>query len=179
MFCMHVLVVDSFRTGPHPNPLPAYREREPERRCRLVSSPGVLEERMASPCFQTLSRRIGCWLFALLLVVTGCATSRPGGPPEGPDAKSAVSIRSDTFGGVPSRTVSTPHYLIQTTIEDEEVVANLAQVMEGALAQYRKLSPAVPMDGKPLQCFVFANRNQWAQFTESQTGSDAKVYLRI
>lgn len=88
-------------------------------------------------------------------------------------------VTPETFGGVPSRKITTPHYVIKTTIDDEELITRLPQIMEGALAQYRKLAPGVPASDKPMQCFVFADRNQWAQFTEAETGDDAKVYLRI
>jgi len=118
-------------------------------------------------------------LVALALVLAGCVGTPTQRPAEGPAGPSQVRITPDTFGGVASRSVVTPSYLIKTTIEDPAMVANLAQVMEGALSQYRKLAPGVPLSDKPMQCFVFANRNQWAQFTESQTGDDAKVYLRI
>jgi hypothetical protein len=117
-------------------------------------------------------------LALLPLTTAGCA-SRSSGPSEGPIARAAVKIEPATFGNTASRRVVTDHYRIDTTIESTELVERLAQVMEGALAQYRKLAPDVPLDGQPLQCFVFANRNQWAQFTESQTGADAKIYLRI
>ena len=116
---------------------------------------------------------------ALAALLSGCGSSSRVGPAEGPAAKAAVDVAPATFGGVPSKKVSTPHYLIETTIEDRELVDNLAQVMEGALGQYRKLTPGVPLTDRPLLCFIFANRNQWAQFTEAQTGDDAKVYLRI
>lgn len=108
-------------------------------------------------------------------LLAGCAGSQA----EGPAAKARVDVSAATFGGVASRKIATPHYLIETTIEDPEVVGNLAQVMEGALGQYRKLAPGAAGGGEPLLCFVFANRNQWARFTEAQTGDDAKVYLRI
>lgn len=110
--------------------------------------------------------------------MTGCGGS--GNPPaEGPAARAAVTIEPATFGGVPSRKVQTRHYLIETTVPDPQVVANIAQVMEGALAQYRKLAPDVPESPEPMKCFVFGTRNQWTQFTEAYTGDDAKIYLRI
>ncbi|HEX8916019.1 MAG TPA: hypothetical protein VF796_26970, partial [Humisphaera sp.] len=122
--------------------------------------------------------RLACGVVLLFALAAGCAPStRP--PAEGPAAKAAVNVSPATFGGVASRRVVTPNYLIETTITDSDVVANIAQVMEGANAQYRKLAPDVPQGGDPLKCFVFANRNQWAQFTEANTGADAKVYLRI
>lgn len=117
-------------------------------------------------------------VLVLIGLVAGCAdTPRP--PPEGPDGKAVVLMTEEPFGGVPSRKIETANYLIRTTIDDDEIITRLPQVMEGALAQYRKLAPGVPTSDKPMHCFVFATRNQWAQFTEAETGDDAKVYLRI
>jgi hypothetical protein len=120
-----------------------------------------------------------CLFFVLHFLVPGCAARPPASPPEGPAARAAVAVAPATFGGAAGRRVTTAHYLIETTLDDADLVDRVAQVMEGALGQYRKLAPDVPPTDRPLECFVFANRNQWAQFTESQTGQDAKVYLRI
>lgn len=121
------------------------------------------------------------WFAGLaLLIAAGCATPhRNIGPAEGLARKAQVQDEPSTFGRVPSRRVVTPHYLIQTTITDAELRANIAQIMEGALGQYRKLTPGIAMSQEPMQCFVFANRNQWAQFTETVAGDDAKIYLKI
>lgn len=51
--------------------------------------------------------------------------------------------------------------------------------MEGAFGQYRQLAPEVPVTDRPMECFLFANRQQWAQFTRQRTGNDAAVYLQI
>jgi hypothetical protein len=115
----------------------------------------------------------------VVLFLAGCASPKLAGPPEGPTVAAPLTTEASTFGGAASKRVRTPHYLLDTTIAEEELVDKIAQVLEGALGQYRKLTPDVPLGPEPMQCFVFANRNQWAQFTEAQTGADAKVYLRI
>ena len=121
-----------------------------------------------------------CLFFVLhFLVLPGCAASHLASALEGPTFKAEVRVVPDTFGGTAGKRVTTAHYLIETTVDDANLIEKVAQVMEGALGQYRKLAPGVPTTDKPLECFLFANRNQWAQFTESQTGQDAKVYLRI
>ena len=126
--------------------------------------------RWRSFCVLCVAVAIGC--------LAGCAASTPS-VPEGPAAKAGVRIEPAMFGGVPSSRAVTAHYLIDTTLDDPDMVQNVAQVMEGALAQYRKLAPGVPQSPDPLKCFVFATRNQWAQFTQANTGDDAKIYLRI
>lgn len=116
--------------------------------------------------------------FGVLIAVSGCSDS-VAARPEGPPSLAVTEVSPATFGSVYGRRVLTAHYRIDTTIADAEAVDRLAQVMEGAYGQYRKLAPDVSPSADRLQCFVFADRNQWAQFTESQTGADAKVYLRI
>jgi len=81
--------------------------------------------------------------------------------------------------GQAGRMVTTPHYVIRSTIEDEQILAGVAQVMEGAFGQYRQLAPEVPVTDQPMECFLFANRPQWAAFTKDHTGVDASTYLQI
>jgi hypothetical protein len=78
-----------------------------------------------------------------------------------------------------ARAILTNHYLIHTTIDDEQVLGTLARVMEGALAQYQQFTPGVRLSARPMECFVFATRPQWARFTAEKTGDDATVYLKI
>jgi hypothetical protein len=51
--------------------------------------------------------------------------------------------------------------------------------MEGAYAQYRDLTPGITPSDRPMDCYIFAHRNEWAQFTTEHTGPDAAIYLQI
>ena len=82
-------------------------------------------------------------------------------------------------GATTGRKLITPHYVIHTTIESDEIVGKLGQLMEGGLEEYRRMAPAVPLTDQPLACYLFETRRQWAQFTQSRTGADAPIYLRI
>src|SRR5215208_2255071 len=99
----------------------------------------------------------------LLLALAGCATGPD--PRQGPAHPVRLRAEAGTFDGKPARRIVTPHYLIETTIEDDEFVTSLGQLMEGALSQYRRLAPQVPLTQEPMRCYVFADRRQWAQFT--------------
>ena len=116
-------------------------------------------------------------ILALVLLASGCATSRShlGGLPQ----PARTRIESWSFEGQPARKIITPHYVIYTTLTDDEVVSGLGQVMEGALSQYRRLAPEVAPSGQPMACYLFQTREQWAAFTRSRTGADAAVYLQI
>ena len=51
--------------------------------------------------------------------------------------------------------------------------------MEGALGEYHRVAPGVPLTSTPMKCFVFGTREQWVDFTRRNTGPDAFWYLKI
>src|SRR4051812_16116785 len=113
----------------------------------------------------------------LAVLATGCVS---GTQPSG-GLRTPVRTQSErwTYEGQPGRKISTPHYVIYTTLGDDEVVAGIGQLMEGALSQYRRLAPEVPVSGQPMACYLFQTRSQWASFTQGRTGADAAIYLQI
>ena len=117
-------------------------------------------------------------LLALFLTLPGCATERST-PREGPTERSNLRVEAGRYDDQPARRVVSPHYLIETTIADEDFVGSLGQLMEGALAQYQRLAPGVPLTTQPMRCHVFATRGQWAGYTKNNAGPDAAIYLRI
>ncbi len=121
-------------------------------------------------------------LLIVLALVGGCASS-PSQPKlgqwEGPQLLSTSSVEGWSFRGEPARRIKSPHYLIYTTIDDGEITALLPQVMEGALAQYRKVAPGTSHSNEPMECYVFEKRNEWEAFTRANTGNDASIYLQI
>ncbi len=83
------------------------------------------------------------------------------------------------FEGRGAQLILTDHYAIHTTLTDSDFLQTLAQLMEGAYQQYRQLTPGVPESDHPMDCYLFAQRPEWARFTSARTGSDAAVYLQI
>ena len=123
-------------------------------------------------------RRTPLTLLALLfLCAAGCASTRS--ELTGPSDPARIRVEPWRFEGKPAKKLVTPHYLIYTTVEDEEIVASVGQLMEGALSQYRRLAPAVAATDEPMECFLFQSRHQWASFTKGKTGADAAIYLQI
>ena len=116
-------------------------------------------------------------ILGLLLLASGCATPRA--DVGGLSKPASMRVESWSFEGHPGKKVVTPHYVIYTTLSDEEVVAGVGQVMEGALSQYRRLAPDVSPSGQPMACYLFQTRDEWAAFTRTRTGADAAVYLQI
>ena len=114
----------------------------------------------------------------LLLAGTGCASPRTR---SGDGLRDPVRTHTErwSFEGQQGQKITTPHYVIYTTLADAEVIGGIPQLMEGALSQYRRLAPSVPPSGQPMVCYLFQARDQWAEFTQSRTGADAAIYLQI
>jgi hypothetical protein len=88
-------------------------------------------------------------------------------------------ITSQLVEGNPGARVDLPHYVIFSTISDRQMLLRIGDLLEGAMASYRSLAPQIPTDSRPMECFVFENRSQWASYTRAHTGDDAAIYLRV
>jgi hypothetical protein len=117
--------------------------------------------------------------FLLLALLAGCSGTPRVDRYSGPESRAAVSVEPWSYRGESARLLKTPHYRIHTTIADEEVVQDVAQLMEGALQQYRAIAPGVPVSSEPMECYLFKDRAEWAVFTKTRTGADANIYLQI
>ena len=115
-------------------------------------------------------------LLALCVIasIVGCASS-----PRQSNEKTSLTLLPWTFDDRPASIIKTDHYLIHTTIADPDFLDSLARVMEGSLSEYKKLTPGVSVSARPMDCYVFSRRPQWAQFTKERTGADAVIYLQI
>jgi len=126
-------------------------------------------------------RAPGLFLALIAIFLTGCESSNAPklGRWEGPPLLSDASVEAWSFRGEPARRIKSAHYVIYTTITNEDVLTQLPQVLEGALSQYRKLAPGVPVTLVPMECYIFDKRIEWEAFTKANTGADAAVYLQI
>jgi hypothetical protein len=137
----------------------------------------IMRNRLSIPIRMALAR-LSVGLLAGLVV--GCATTSADPvtwivPPADSRVWIDVDIRYPN-----ARVVRTRHFEIFTTISDREFLLQLGQTMESALHVYQRIAPTARVDSAgPMQCFVFADRRQWAQFTAETAGEDAKVYLSI
>lgn len=145
--------------------------------CQRQIRLGGLEKKHRFSSFSSF--RFQVFISLVALAVAGCSSERRLGTWEGPDAPPAVTVSDWSYRGQPGKRLASPNYLIHTTIQDPELTASVARLMEGALAQYRRMAPGVPPTDRPMECFIFASRNQWVEFTRQATGVDAAVYLQI
>lgn len=113
-------------------------------------------------------------------VLTGCAGSRGTlGQRIGPITPAAVEAQPWTYEGTPALRLATAHYTIYTTITDPSFSGEIAQVMEAGFSQYQLLVPDLTPSAERMDCYVFATRAQWTDFTRRNTGAIARVYLQI
>lgn len=117
------------------------------------------------------------WVAAMALFIAGCAPSPHVW--QGPNAPAMLVTEGWNFGETPGRVIRTAHYNLYTTVEDEDLLERVPQVLEGALQQYRMLAPEVTLTSRRMDCYLFANRTQWAAFTIVNAGEDAEIYLQV
>jgi len=146
-----------------------YRERQLVRRKTIARALTLLKN---------LALAAG-WL-GLAVGLLGCAGHDSLGQWSGPKQLAVMSVDADAAANPPCKTIRTQHYLISTTIMDRpDLLDRMGQLMEGAFAVYQSFVPGITSGTRPMECHLFATRNQWAQFTEAKTGMDANIYLKI
>jgi len=129
----------------------------------------------------------GRWLAVaaglFLLAAAGCTSNPPVGTWEGPSAALTPTIApwTDAPACVPpgGRVVGTPHYLIYTTMTDDDFLKQTAQVMEGALGEYRRLAPGARAVDSPMKCYLFSDLAEWESYTIWKTRDPHSIYLQI
>jgi hypothetical protein len=117
----------------------------------------------------------GLWL----ALAAGCADAPQVGVWEGPSVPAVVTVVPWDNGPSGARSFRTQHYQINTTMTDDNFLNQTAQVMEGALSEYRELDPAAKDSDVRMQCYLFSNRALWNAFTTQLTGPQSNIYLQI
>jgi hypothetical protein len=119
------------------------------------------------------------WTGLLAMALAACAQSDSTGW-DGPKMLATVNVAEVGNSGSKFKLITTQHYKIYTTIQNRpDLLDRMAQLMEGAFAAYQTLAPQAVLTAYPMQCYLFADRYQWSEFTRQHTGQDAPVYLQI
>jgi hypothetical protein len=115
------------------------------------------------------------------LALTGCSAGPPPPPPivQGPASAAPLSVAPWKFEDSSAQCLITPHYRIYTTIHDQILLDQIGQLMEGALPLYAAMGGGLKAGQKPMVCYLFANRPQWADETRQSAGSNANIYLQV
>jgi hypothetical protein len=119
-------------------------------------------------------------LLMTVMVTLGCAAQSHSEAPLSRERQAPqYTIEAWRYAERPGHSVATEHYIIRSTVDDPQFLQQLALVMEGALQQYQKLTPGLQLSARPMECFIFARRREWVEFTREETGPSAAVYLQI
>src|ERR1700678_1894840 len=97
-------------------------------------------------------------LLAAVVILNGCAPSQVSNGRNGAGALANVRVEAWTYGAEPARKVVTPHYVVYATVMNDTFLESVGQLMEGALAEYRRVAPGVPESDHPMECYLFATR---------------------
>lgn len=119
--------------------------------------------------------------FLPVALLLGCDAKNPG-KWEGPLANPSISSQPWAYYGTPGQLLASPNYRFYTTVANPQSTRNLVLLLEGGLNEYRKVVPTAPPTsqlGGPMDCYVFANRPQWSDFTRRNTGAMSNLYLQI
>jgi hypothetical protein len=114
-----------------------------------------------------------------VFALAGCAHTSSGLTGQGPADSKSIRLEVWSKQGPAGTRVVTRHYLIYSTLEDRNALLQAGRLMEGALAQYRSMSPNLPDSARPMECYLFARRAEWAAFTRAHTGEDSPIYLQV
>jgi len=127
---------------------------------------------------------IAGFLIGATLVAPGCLGDRSSstGPTDGQAMNRLLAEPLNSqpwqFGQANGTVISTQHYRIYTTIRDPLYQRLITRVLEAAYARAAANNPKARVSDL-MDCYVFADRNQWELFTRLKTGADAEMYLPI
>jgi len=119
--------------------------------------------------------RIALLGFALAGMLGGCAST----PPSAPAWRTTPAFLSTLVDGNRATRIDLPHYTIYSTLEDRAVLNRLCDVLENAIVAYRGVAGGVAISPRPMVCYIFGSRAQWAAYTKAHAGEDAAIYLMV
>jgi len=93
-----------------------------------------------------------------------------------PALVSVGNWRSD-YG--PGLVLHTPHYEVFTTFMEPLVLARIPGFLESAYNAYQSQLPWPVPTSSAFTVYLFDNRNQWEQFTQTFAGTQAGMYMKI
>ena len=114
------------------------------------------------------------------------ATRAPAEPASGSVAIGEAIVEPWSFNGTDGELVTTSTHRLHLTIPSGRLRSELPTFMETALEHYRTMitsltddPEALPPPPERLNVFLFADRDDWADWTRKRLGRDARLYLSI
>lgn len=107
-----------------------------------------------------------------LIGLAGCAT---------PKSRPVVPFEKEPwrYARTAGAKLTTAHYEIYTTLQDDLLVDALPGFVEAAYAHYAGLVPPARAPQEQMKVYLFVSRGQWEAFTRRFTGSRASVFLQV
>lgn len=118
----------------------------------------------------------------LLLAGTwGLVLSACGGAPKSAPAGADVRFESESwrYQGRLGRRLTTAHYEVYTTLDDQVLLDAIPQALESAYQFYRQLVPTAREPQRRMPVYLFARRSEWADFTRRLAGPRAATLLKV
>ena len=116
-------------------------------------------------------RRFALIWMAAIVCTAGCSKSH-----KISDLASAESWKSD-YG--PGLKLTTAHYEIFTTLDDPVILRQVPHFMESAYRGYNEQLPEPIETANKFTVYLFADREQWVDFTKAFTGEHAELFCKI
>lgn len=119
-------------------------------------------------------RHVACAILAagITTLVVGCET---------PASAPAFSLAREDWGyaGAKGKRLTTDHFDVRTTLQDQVLVDVLPGFLEACYARYEGLVPPRSDAAGPLATYIFETRWQWSRFTDEFVPERARVYRNI
>lgn len=119
------------------------------------------------------TRSIAILITFLALPFHGCSTNHA-------EVSVGVRISDITLNGLPAHKLTSEHFEIYSTLEDQSFEVALPTFLEAAYRQYQFMLPSVEKNrDKPFKVYVFGLRRQWRNFVRQHYADRFSVYDRI
>lgn len=99
--------------------------------------------------------------------------------PNDRSADTQVTVSAWEEGGARAQVITTPHFIIRTSINNQELRRFIPLFLERGLRQYTNALCRLPGPNRPLETYIFGSRDAWAKFTRKRLGGDADIYLGL
>lgn len=109
--------------------------------------------------------------WSLLGFAPGCKAPLP--------AAAESTVTDWKFGRSSGKRLTTEHYELFTTLEDQRLLSTLPELMERTYEHYERLVPPAHGFGERMQVYLFARRPEWEYFTRRFTGPRSNIFLQI
>ncbi len=96
-----------------------------------------------------------------------------------PSHEPLIDVQPVQLAGSPGQAISTPSWIIRTTVTRKNLLDRLPLFLEAAHDNYSSSLAILPKPDHPLELYLLQTRSQWALLTRLLLGDRADRFLRI